>query len=439
MSKFSKLSIIILVLILGACNRPIASQPPIDIEVTQAEVQATDLPDQPTDTSQPSDTDVPPPEEDPTPQPPPPTEDPLLNLPEVRLPLLTPGTEITMREVVMLNTSVGWGVAFAGGGIGHVLKTGDGGSSWGDITPPEPLNAGSSWFYPVVDFSDINHGYVTYPGSDLVWSTSDGGLSWHPSRLEYTTVGGALITSLGQDHAWLFQFLDAGMQKVYTALYATTDGGRSWNMLLDPTTSAEHSIQGFDKTGADFYDPNNGILTRFFRGVTPFVNLDLTRDGGSTWEPLEVIPPHSAPDAFNSCACGYYDPDFWGNENISIKLECQCFLEGGTFSKNYLYNTTDGGENWVIQSIPEGQLNKISASTYFVIGREIYKSTDAGENWGLVKNVNWDGQFSFADENTALGIAYDPDNDVYALVKTTDGCQSFQIITPQVIEPYTSR
>jgi len=30
----------------------------------------------------------------------------------------------------------------------------DGGTTWGDITPPEPFNAGSSWFYPVVHFSD---------------------------------------------------------------------------------------------------------------------------------------------------------------------------------------------------------------------------------------------------------------------------------------------
>jgi hypothetical protein len=57
----------------------------------------------------------------------------------------------------------------------------------------------------------------------------------------------------------------------------------------------------------------------------------------------------------------------------------------------------------------------------------------------LVKTVNWDGQFSFADENTALGIAYDPDDDQFALVKTTDGCSTFQIISPEVIAPYTTR
>jgi len=439
MSKFSRFTIILLILLLAACNRPTTTKPPIDIEVTQVEVQDTDIPNQPTDTTQPADTEIPPTEEDPAPQPPPPTEDPSLNLPEDRLPLLSAGTEITMREVVMLDASLGWGVALADGGIGHVLWTRDGGSTWGDITPPEPLNTNSSWSYPVVNFSDTDHGYVTYPGSDLVWSTADGGQNWHPARLVHTTMGGALITSFGEDHAWLFQFLDAGMQKVFTALYSTSNGGTSWEMLLDPTTGGEHSIQGFDKTGADFQDANNGILTRFFRGVTPFVTLDLTTNGGSIWEPLEVNPPQAAPDAFNSCACGFYDPDFSGIDTLTAKLECQCFLEGGSFSKNYLYSSKDGGENWEIQSIPEGQLNKISASTYYVVGREIYKSTDTGKNWEMVKSVNWDGQFSFADENTALGIAYNPDNDVFALVKTTDGCNSFQIITPQVIAPISTR
>ena len=436
MSKFSKFLFIILLVTLAACNRPQPTEHPLDIGVTQDIVEDTEIPAETTEPV-PTEAGSAPTAEDPTP--PPPTEDPALDLPEERLPLLSPGTEVTLREVVMLDTSLGWGVAVAEGGFGHVLKTVDGGITWGDITPPEPLNAGSSWFYPVVNFSDPDHAYVTYPGSDLVWSTADGGLSWLPSRLTYTTMGGALITSFGEDHAWLFQFLDAGMQKVYTALYATADGGSSWNMLLDPTTAAEHSIQGFDKTGADFYDPKNGLLTRFFRGVTPFVNLDLTKDGGSTWESLEVNPPQSAPDAFNSCACGFYDPEFSGINTMTVKLECQCFLEGGSFSKNYLYSSTDAGENWGIQSIPEGQLNKITASTYYVIGREIYKSTDAGENWDLLKTVNWDGQFSFADENNALGIAYDPDDDEFALVKTSNGCQTIQIIEPQVIAPFTTR
>ena len=437
MKKFSKLLIILLLISLTACNRPRPTEPTIDIGLTQGQGEDTQVPDQNVDIP-PTGEEPAPTAEDPTQQPPP-TEDPSLDLPDERFPLLTPGSKITMREIVMLDTSLGWGIAFASDGIGHVLKTEDGGTTWGEITPPEPLNAGSSWFYPVVNFFDPDHGHVSYPGSDLVWSTADGGRTWHPYRLAYTTQGGALITSLDADHAWLFQFLDAGMQKVYTAVYATSDGGISWTMLLDPTTAADHSIQGFDKTGADFYDSNNGILTRFFRGVTPFVSLDQTEDGGTTWQPLEVPPPPSAPDAFDSCACGYYDPDLAGPLEITAKLECQCFQEGGSYTKNYLYNTADGGENWEIQYIPEGELNKISGSTYYVINREIYKTTDAGVNWDLVKTVNWDGQLSFADENTALGIAYDPDDDQYALVKTTDGCASFQIVTPQVIAPYTTR
>ena len=164
MSKFSKYLLIILVVCLTACNRPLvpATQPPTDIEATQDSVEDTQVPAQPANTAEPEETITPPTQEDPTPQPPPPTEDPALDLPAERLPLLVPGVEFTLQEVELMDASTGWGIAVDSAGIGHILKTRDGGITWGDITPPEPLNAGSSWFYPVVDFSSVIVNFKTH-------------------------------------------------------------------------------------------------------------------------------------------------------------------------------------------------------------------------------------------------------------------------------------
>ncbi len=438
MNRFSKFLILVLVLALAACNRPQQTEEAGDSPPSLPLETDTAIPDDATDV--PPNEEVPvPTAEDPTPQPPPPTEEIALDLGANRISMLNTLREYTFREVALLDSSFGWGIAVDPFGIGHILRTDDGGLNWAEITPPEPIQDDLTWFYPSATFIDSNHGFAAYEHSDLVWSTTNGGKSWHPVRLDFTSYLGVMIYSLDKETSWLFQYIDGGMQKVNTALYRTSNGGETWVKLLDPRTLADHSIQGFDKTGVDFYDTDNGFLTRFFRGVTPFVNLDRTEDGGATWYPLEISPPPSAPDAFNSCACGYYNPDFNADQSGSMKLECQCYQEGASYSKNYLYSTLNGGQNWDITSIPEGQLIKITDQIYYVIGREIYKTADAGNNWDLVKTVNWDGQFSFGDENTALGIAYDPVDDEYAMVKTSDGCQSFQIIIPEVGAPYTIR
>lgn len=437
MSKFSKLMIFVLLLILAACNRP--TQPPIDIEATQEIVEDTGVPDQPADTSQPADTDVPlPTQEDPTPQPPTDTPQEII-LEGDRVPLLPAGSVVDIRELHMLDLYFGWALTADAAGIFHVLKTEFLATSWRDISPPQPINPNSNWFTAEVNFSDPDHGWVSYNDSDLIWRTVDSGITWEPSLLEYETRLGSMIHSLDNDHVWLFQFLDAGMQKVHVALYSSSDGGATWTKLLDPMTAPDYSIQGFDKTGVDFLDPDYGWLTRNFRGVSPDVRLDITLDGGVTWQALDLPAPPSAPDAFNNCACGLSDPKILSQQEGMLKLECMCSEGGGNFTKNYLYQTSDGGENWDIEYIPEGELHHIQDDMFFIINREIYRTTVASDDWVVVNTVNWDGQFSFIDMWTAFGVAYNPDTDVYALVETRDGCRKFALIETKIIESQSIR
>jgi hypothetical protein len=439
MSKISKFIIITILLILASCNRSKPTQPPMDNEVTQTIVQDTVIPERPTDTSGPEDTDVPPPtQEDPTPQPPAPLPQEIILEGEPISPLLA-GANVDFKQVHMLNSQIGWGLATNDERLHHIMRTEDGGYTWRDITPPQPDLPDLTWIYPDVHFSDQDTGWVIFSHTDLVWITEDGGKNWTPTRLEFNSGMGGMIYNLDQDNIWLFQFIDGGMQKVNTALYKSNDGGHSWIKLLDPTMAPDYSIQGFDKTGVDFLNPDVGWLTRNFRGVSPDVRLDTTSDGGLIWQPLSLPAPQSAPNAFNNCSCGLNYPDLESISAGSMKLECICSEGGSIFYKNYIYHTDDGGSSWDIQSIPQGELHKISDQVYYVIGREIYRSDDGGENWDLMKTVNWDGSFSFVDQNIALGVAYDPDDEEYALVKTSSGCTSFEIIDPVILSSQTNR
>jgi hypothetical protein len=149
--------------------------------------------------------------------------------------------------------------------------------------------------------------------------------------------------------------------------------------------------------------------------------------------------PPSDSDAFSTCACGLYDPALVNTAVGSARLSCVCYLEDVRLSKNYLYLTIDGGAAWDIQSMPGGELHYINGQTFYATGREIYRTSDGGDNWDLMKSVNWDGQFSFIDLNNALAVAYDPDDDQYALVITRDGCGNFDLIIPELLASQSIR
>jgi photosystem II stability/assembly factor-like uncharacterized protein len=343
--------------------------------------------------------------------------------------------DITLHEIHMVDEMAGWSIAAADSDVEHILRTSDGGYTWQDVTPPQPQGEYTTYVY--TGFANENTAWVNYIGSNLIWSTHDGGITWGVVPVEFSTIGGAMFSVLDENHAWLFQFLDAGMQKVYTASYRTTDGGGSWIKLLDPYEDI--SIQGFDKTGAVFVNPNTGWLTRDFRGVQPQVQLNITQDGGFTWDALNIPAPPSSPDIFHTSACGLYDPILMVPQQGSFRLSCVSFENDQRIERNFYYSPDEGHYTWKILDAPSGELYYFSVQDLYAIGREIFRSEDGGESWQMVKTVNWDGQFSFINRDTAWAVAYDREDDEYALVKTTDGCNSFSIIEPELIASTSSR
>jgi len=435
MAKTTRSLILAAVLFLAACSFQNQTElPPTETALTFAS-QTTDTaaPAQASETAAPTSTPLPPTA---TPQPPQKSPTPIIVSGEP-FPLVPPGSEIDIKVVELITADFGWGIAPDQESLYHIFRTDDGGQGWSEITPPQPIDEQTTWEVPAVEFNDPKNGWVAYTGSNLIWSTQDGGRTWKPAGLEFDTLLGGIIHSLDNDQVWFFQFVDGGMQKVYTVLYKSENGGDTWSKLLDPFTDAD--IQAFDKTGVDFHNAQYGWLTRFFRGVTPNIRLDLTVDGGQTWQSLELPPPTTGTNPFSTCACGLYDPHLESTQAGSFLLTCECEPFDDPLIKSYLYQTDDGGSSWTIEYIPEGDLHFISTGTYYVIGQEIYRSEDAGANWDFVKTVYWDGQLSFVDGQTALGIARCFSDDQTSLVKTTNGCQTFQLIEPRLLPNYTER
>lgn len=430
MPKISRLFLALIFIILTGCNRPTP-------EPKQLPTKTQEIPHIP-----PIDTEIPPtqgntpfPTFTPTIGPGPPTEQPWQPPEGDTIPLYSAGKDITLHEIQMIDQLIGWSIAVSDSDTEHILRTEDKGYTWQDVTPPQPFTDMGTKLTVNGAFWDEGIAWVSYNGSDIVWATKDGGVTWQAASLDYETLSGSLFSVQDGNHAWMFQFLDAGMQKVFTVLYRTRDGGVSWEKLLDPYTDA--SIQGFDKTGAAFINPQYGWLTRNFRGVQPQIELNLTQDGGLTWEALNIPEPPSALEIFNNCACGLYDPDLLSPLEGSTRLSCACYVDDQKTERNYLYRTNDGGETWEIWEAPGGDLVYINDQIIYALSRDIYRSEDGGESWQKVRTVNWDGQFSFIDRDTAWVVAINDEE--YALVKTSNGCDSFSIIIPEVIASQSVR
>jgi hypothetical protein len=332
---------------------------------------------------------------------------------------------------------MGWGIAPGADGIGHILRTDDGGETWREISPPQPLTPYSFVLEPAVHFRTSDHGWVSYSGTDLIWTTRDGGRTWQPSQLEFTAFFGGDIHNLDNNQVWFFQYVDAGMMKIRTVIYSSSDGGNTWTKLLDPYTDVV--IQGFEKTGIDFINPQYGWLTRDFWGVISNPSLEITKDGGKVWESIDIPPPPSASNLYDTCMCALHDPRLFSESVGSLRMSCQCGTSESPYFKNYLYSTGDGGGSWEVEYIPEGDFHYISPRIFYVVGREIYRSDDIGVNWDFVKTVYWDGQLSFVGNETALGIAHCTDDDEAALVRTVNGCKTFELIEPKLLPSFTER
>ena len=348
-------------------------------------------------------------------------------------------TDVDITYVSMTDAARGWAIGAQPGGNDRVLITGDGGTRWIDVSPPERLLAGGSGVRALGYFLDADHAWVTFSGSGstpsdvVVWHTSDGGSSWTSGEL---TDIASLISSyspyhmffLDENHGWYMAAVDAGMQKVYSVIYATRDGGRTWTRILDPYTDTE--VQSFDKTGMVFADTIHGWITYDGRGVEVGLYVLITNDGGTTWTSSALPEPAGESGLFNGSRCGTYWPVMTSPTSGFVIGRCTNYSGNSETAVEYLYTTTNGGASWSYAAYPGGQLLAPRPTLLYALGEEMYFSGDGGESWDLIKMVSWEGQFSFVDAEHGWAVARAGEE--IALVRTDDGGETWDMLEYQV-------
>jgi photosystem II stability/assembly factor-like uncharacterized protein len=375
----------------------------------------------------------------PSPQPVPRAPD--LGPPVERLPA---GTIVTVEEIHMLDARRGWALGGLGGARDHVLRTQDGGQTWQDVTPPEPQPADPSLqlraraFFRDADSAWVvfapRHGYPP-PEYGLVWVTRDGGLSWQYGLLEldfppdHYLPDAPLVLPDGQ--GWLLVHVGAGMHHDYVVLYRTLDDGQTWEMLLSPFDDG--GIQSCMKVGMAFLDTRTGWLAIDCQGVAPDPYAFRSQDGGRTWERLNLPAPAGRPELFQDQVCGAVSLSVLPPGTVLLLLSCRDYDVSTPAQTFYLYRSLDHGLNWQILPYPGGQSVFFDSANGLALSRTLNRTQDGGQTWQTLRQVFWDGQFSFVDPLRGWAVARD--GDLIALVWTEDGGRTWREISQPLIAP----
>jgi len=318
-------------------------------------------------------------------------------------------------------------IGFVGGANGVLIKTTDGGANWTTITTPyttsiyainavtennlfiggtstgglyHSTDGGGTWtidgaFMPSktiwdIFFLDANTGWVATQNSGKVYFTTNGGTSWDSST----------VNSLIVPNSIRFKDANTGfvshnaLTLVPTAIFKTTDGGKTWTGL-NTSTDALYSTD---------YDGTN------ITGVGKFGNITKSTDNGDTWSTI--------------CSSVTYTP----LRKIKFTSSTVGYTGGGTTSAGFLLKTINGGATWDNVGYDfKYQIYSfaITSPTVWYAGsgdNKLYKTTDGGTSFTqqtqsvIVSTTTDFNDMSFVNEN--IGFAASSGG---GIIKTNDG------------------
>ncbi len=329
----------------------------------------------------------------------------LLNAPATNpTPLRLTSTPRGVMTFHFVSAQVGWVTVFTPKGRTVLMKTADGGAHW-----QQQLEIDGLFPFPPMKFFNAQEGViVAQPGADAsfaprVWSTADGGAHWQVRGV--SAGSGRLVDAdfVDMTHGWLLASDGPPGTSSRVFVYQTVDGGRRWTRLADSDSSSALG-QSDAKTRIRFANQTTGWITSSSPQET--ASLYVTRDGGHSWQGLDLTPPADAPDP--SRKFPYLERFFNEREavlvlGVTARPDPACFsgppADGNVKVKpvcvqpvtRYAYSTADGGRTW---SAPRrigsagGALSFLDARRWFIVdAKGLSVSEDAGTTWSEARRV----------------------------------------------------
>jgi photosystem II stability/assembly factor-like uncharacterized protein len=302
-------------------------------------------------------------------------------------PTTSPGADrglgrITTVEFHPTDTATFW-VATAGGGA---WKTTDGGTTWTNMTGGLTVLGTSD-----VDINPLNPDVIYLCTGDKnasdtyslgVLKSTDGGLTWNATGLQWLTTNTRLTNEL------VINRLDTSRVTVATSvgIYQSSDGGDTWSLILSgdykqlvyhPTdTSVLYAASGFSSVSS----------SQVWR----------SKDGGATWAEVSSIPNSrrvrlavtpAAPNMVKLVAAntsyglqGIYSSHDTGSTFTLLMTDSNCRTNILHWDMNLAVGDC-GGQGWYDLAIA---VSPLDSNNVFVGGVNTWHSTDGGTSWDPV-------------------------------------------------------
>jgi photosystem II stability/assembly factor-like uncharacterized protein len=243
-----------------------------------------------------------------------------------------------------------------------------------------------------IDVDPTNHStWFVAVGSGGVWKTTNSGVTWTPvfDQQSVYSIGDVAIDPNNPDVVWVGTGENVSGRHVAwgDGVYKSSDAGQTWtNMGLE---SSEH-------IGKILIDPRDSNVV-YVAAEGPLWNAGgdrgvyKTTDGGRTWEAVLQIDENTGVTdiEFNPA-----NPDVIYAAAYQRRRHVWGFMAGGP--KGGIYKSSDAGISWTRQSqgLPTGDVGKIGLAVtaadpslvYATIEadeetRGFYRSADQGESW----------------------------------------------------------
>ncbi len=340
-----------------------------------------------------------------------------VSLPPVASPQLT--------QFYFVDEKNGWGMTQE-----KIVRTSDGGLTWGDATPPNLAQIG---YAPFV-FFDAQIAWVVIPATDgltgTLYRTTNGGSTWTSGAVPFAF---ASLQFLDPQNGFALASLGAGAGSEAVALFKTTDSGLNWTRAFidDPNSpNANDSLPlSGQKQGFAFLDTQRGWVG----GSVPkdnYIYLYHTDNGGQTWNEANL----ALPAGYESAQTGNAGPQFFSATDGILVVNLSLPSDPGLAT--VVYRTIDGGQTWTPgQVIPNGR----PADFYTVRdgvawgGGQFYVTSDAGQTWGaLTPSQDFSaslGSFQFVSPLSGWALTTNEASDP-SLYQTTDGGVNWTMIIP---------
>jgi photosystem II stability/assembly factor-like uncharacterized protein len=288
---------------------------------------------------------------------------------------------------------------YAGTANGGVFKSPDQGATWNPIFDDQAcLSIGDiavapsdkSILYVGTGEANSGGGSLTYDGIGM-YKSIDQGATWSPAGLELSgNIARIVINPKDPNRVFAACTGKLFEKNPYRGVYRTNDGGTTWNNVLFLTDSTGCIDIAMDKSHPDtlyaaMWERVRSLDSRSYGGASS--DIYRTFDGGATWTKLTNGLP-SLPDSKGRIGISISE----SNPNIVYAVYADKI---GYFVG--VYKSEDCGSTWT--EVNDSYLNSDQAfasygwwfgrimvdptdpNTVFVIGFDLYKTTDGGDNW----------------------------------------------------------